>query len=205
MPTTSVGLFRDSLPAPQICKSCFKSTLRFSPAKGGASLTFVPFRTLFHPMRRHILRGFRCFHPSPFTFSFIRMPLRAISTAQSFPERPRTTLAEPPPPPSGRPPAGRMAHDLRPDLDQFLPQRRQRPVTHRSPILGAMHVAIAQQRPLHIAKLIEAKQRVVASAAEMPIVGSAFLFAIGLADRTVHVQDQFTQRLAFSQPVNPLS
>ena len=25
-----------------------------------------------------------------------------------------------------------MAHDLRPDLDQFLPQRRQRPVTHRS-------------------------------------------------------------------------
>ena len=25
-----------------------------------------------------------------------------------------------------------MAHDLRPDLDQFLPQRRQRPVTNRS-------------------------------------------------------------------------
>jgi len=25
-----------------------------------------------------------------------------------------------------------MAHDLRPNLDQFLPQRRQRPVTHRS-------------------------------------------------------------------------
>jgi hypothetical protein len=25
-----------------------------------------------------------------------------------------------------------MAHNLRPDLDQFLPQRCQRPVTHRS-------------------------------------------------------------------------
>jgi hypothetical protein len=75
---------------------------------------------------------------------------------------------------------------------------------HRPPILGAMHVALAQQGLLHIAKLIEAKQRVVAGAAEMSVVGSAFLLAIGLAHRTVHVQDEFPHRLAFPQPVNPL-
>jgi hypothetical protein len=33
-PTTGVGLFRDFLPAPQICKSFFQSTLGFSLAKG---------------------------------------------------------------------------------------------------------------------------------------------------------------------------
>jgi len=64
--------------------------------------------------------------------------------------------------------------------------------------------AISQQGLLHIAKLVEAKQRVVAGAAEMSVVGSAFLPAIGLAHRTVNVQDQFPHRLAFPQPVNPL-
>jgi hypothetical protein len=39
------------------------------------------------------------------------------------------------------------------------------------------------------AKLIEAKQRVVASAGEMSVVSSAFLLAVGLAHGTVHVQD----------------
>jgi hypothetical protein len=45
-----------------------------------------------------------------------------------------------------------------------------------------MHVAVAQQGLLHIAKLIEAKQRVVAGAAEMSVVGSACLLAVRLAD-----------------------
>jgi len=44
-----------------------------------------------------------------------------------------------------------------------------------------MHVALSQQGLLHIAKLIEAKQRVVAGAAEMSVEGSPFLFAVGLA------------------------
>ena len=44
-----------------------------------------------------------------------------------------------------------------------------------------MHVAISEQGPLHIAKLIEAKQRVVAGAAKMSVVGSAFLVTVGLA------------------------
>jgi hypothetical protein len=68
-----------------------------------------------------------------------------------------------------------------------------------------MHVALAQQGLLHIPKLIEAKQRVVASAAEMSIVGRAFLLAIGLAHRTIHVQNQFPHRLALPQSVNSFS
>jgi hypothetical protein len=34
LPTTSVGLFSDSIPAPQICKPFFQSALGFSPAQG---------------------------------------------------------------------------------------------------------------------------------------------------------------------------
>ena len=52
-----------------------------------------------------------------------------------------------------------------------------------------MHIAVAQQGLLQIAKLIEAKQRMVAGAAEMSVVSSAFLLAVGLAHGTVHVQD----------------
>jgi hypothetical protein len=68
-----------------------------------------------------------------------------------------------------------------------------------------MHVAISQQGLLHIAKLIETKQRMVAGAAEMSVERGSFLFAVGLAHRTIHVQDQFPHRLAFPQPVNPFA
>src|ERR1035437_11004484 len=44
---------------------------------------------------------FPLFSCESFHFSFIRMPLRAISAAQSLPEWPGTTRAAPPPPPSG--------------------------------------------------------------------------------------------------------
>ena len=52
-----------------------------------------------------------------------------------------------------------------------------------------MHIALAQQGLLYIAKLIEAKQWMVASAGEMSVVSSPFLFAVGLTHGTVHVQD----------------
>src|SRR5208337_4922045 len=68
---------------------------------------------------------------------------------------------------------------------------------HRPPILGAMHVAISQQGLLHIAKLIEAKQWMVAGAAEMSVERGSFLLAIGLAHRTIHVQNEFPHWLAF--------
>jgi hypothetical protein len=100
LPTNTVGHFCDFLPAPQVCKSFFQSFSSPPSVFFGASLPFDPFHTLFHPMRRHLLRGCRCFQARPFTFSYIRMPLRAISAAQSFPEWPGTTLAAPPPLPS---------------------------------------------------------------------------------------------------------
>jgi len=61
LPTTSVGRFFDFLPSQQVCKSFFQSALGFSLAQGGVSVLFVPCHTLFHPMRRHLLCGFRCF------------------------------------------------------------------------------------------------------------------------------------------------
>ena len=39
----------------------------------------------------------------------------------------------------------------------------------------------------------------------MSVVGSAFLFAVGLAHETVHVRNEFPHRLAFPQPVNPFA
>jgi hypothetical protein len=66
-----------------------------------------------------------------------------------------------------------------------------------------MDVAFTQQGTLHITKLIETKQRVVAGAAEMPVVRRAFLLPIGFADRTIHVEDEFPHWLTFPQLLNP--
>jgi hypothetical protein len=66
-----------------------------------------------------------------------------------------------------------------------------------------MDVASTQQGTFHIAKLIEAKQRVVAGAAEMPVVRRALLLPMGFADRTIQVEDQFPHRLAIPQLLNP--
>jgi hypothetical protein len=41
------------------------------------------------------------------------------------------------------------------------------------PTIGAVDVAGAQDTPLQIAELVEHEQRMVAGAAEMPIVGAA--------------------------------
>jgi hypothetical protein len=59
---------------------------------------------------------------------------------------------------------------------------------HRAPFGGAVHVARTQRTPLQIAKLVEHEQRVVAGAAEMAIVGAAFLLAVGRALARIHVE-----------------
>lgn len=71
------------------------------------------------------------------------------------------------------------------------------------PILGAVNVTWAQKAPFEIAELVEAEQRVVRRAAEMTIVGRAFLFAVGRALRGVHVQDDGFRLLALMDPVDP--
>ena len=50
---------------------------------------------------------------------------------------------------------------------------------HRAPGVRAVDVAEAQCAPFHIAELVEHEQRVVAGAAEMAVVGTAFLLSIG--------------------------
>jgi hypothetical protein len=61
LPTTSVTLLRDFLPAPQDCKSILPVLHRFLSGTGVDLLSGAPFHTLFHPMRTHLLRSFRCF------------------------------------------------------------------------------------------------------------------------------------------------
>ena len=52
---------------------------------------------------------------------------------------------------------------------------------HYAPAIGAMDVTGSQSAPLDIAELVEDEQGVIAGAAEMAIVGAAFLLAIGRA------------------------
>ena len=122
--------FRDFLPTPQVCKSIFQSALGFSLAQGGASLRFVLF-TRFST---------RC-EDTFSVVSIVFMRVLSLSSSsgcrcgQSQPSNPFENSPEQ----LSRNRHFRhleddlpgMAHDLRPDLDQFLPQRRQCPVTHR--------------------------------------------------------------------------
>src|SRR5882762_4410289 len=52
---------------------------------------------------------------------------------------------------------------------------------HFAPAGGAVDVARPQSAPLQIAELVEHKERVVTGAAEMAVVGTAFLCAVGWA------------------------
>src|ERR1017187_9594837 len=61
------------------------------------------------------------------------------------------------------------------------------------PILSAVDVALPQDRAFDIAKLVETEEGVIAGAAEMPVIGRALLFSVGLADGAVHVEDHLPQ------------
>ena len=52
---------------------------------------------------------------------------------------------------------------------------------HIAPAIGAVDIAGAQRTPLQIAKLVEHEQRMIAGAAEVTVVGRAFLLAMGRA------------------------
>ena len=60
-----------------------------------------------------------------------------------------------------------------------------------------------EHRPFQIAELVEQKQRMVAGAFEVPVVSRPLLVAIGLADRTVHVEDQLLERHPLTNLVDP--
>jgi len=66
--------------------------------------------------------------------------------------------------------------DKRQDFWEHLSRRRD---------LGYLEGNVAAMAPFDIAELVEHEQRVITSAAEMPVVGAAFLLAVGrtLVDR----------------------
>ena len=73
------------------------------------------------------------------------------------------------------------------------------------PIVGTVYVALAQQRPLKIAELVEAEQRMIAGAAKVAVVRRAFLGPVGLTDRTIQIQNQVANRFALPYAVNPFA
>jgi hypothetical protein len=61
------------------------------------------------------------------------------------------------------------------------------PISVLSANPGNMPIAVAQLRLLHLAKLIEAKHRMAAGAAEMSVKRHPFLLAICRAHQTIHI------------------
>ena len=68
-----------------------------------------------------------------------------------------------------------------------------------------MHVARAQGAPLQIAKLVEHEQWMVAGAAEMPIVGAAFLCAVSRAFARIHIEHDDPRLTPLVHRVDPLA
>ncbi|MDP7279685.1 MAG: hypothetical protein QGG39_07355 [Candidatus Poribacteria bacterium] len=73
------------------------------------------------------------------------------------------------------------------------------------PIIGAVDLALAQQCPLKIAKLVKTEPGMVTGAAKVPVVDPTFLSTIGLTDRTIQIQKQLANRFAFLKVINPFS
>ncbi len=68
-------------------------------------------------------------------------------------------------------------------------------------LVGALHGV--QEASLQVTELVEAEYRVIAGAAEVPVVGRALLIAVGRAHRAVHVEDEDFRLLAIMNPVDP--
>jgi hypothetical protein len=68
-----------------------------------------------------------------------------------------------------------------------------------------VHVARTQRTPLQIAKLVEHEQRVITIAPEMPVVGAAFLFAVGRAFARIHVEHDDPRLTPLVHRVDPLA
>jgi hypothetical protein len=65
-------------------------------------------------------------------------------------------------------------------------------------------IAPAEQDALQVAEPVEPERRMVAQAGEIAVGGAALLTAVGLAHRTVHVQDEpdeFTAAVGLADPL----
>ena len=68
-----------------------------------------------------------------------------------------------------------------------------------------MDVARTQKATLQVTELVEAEERVIAGAAEVPVVSRSLLIAMGRAHRAIHVEDDDLRLLAIMNPVYPES
>ena len=85
------------------------------------------------------------------------------------------------------------------------PVTRDHRLQHRAPTIGTMHVARSQRAPFDIAELIEHKQRMVTGAAEMAVIGAAFLLAVGRAFARIHIENDGLRRSPLVHLVDPLA
>jgi hypothetical protein len=76
---------------------------------------------------------------------------------------------------------------------------------HRPPALDRMDVSGPPGAPLQIAELVEVKHRVIAGAAEMAVVGAAFLVAVGRAFARIHVQHDDPRLTPLVHRLDPLA
>jgi hypothetical protein len=83
------------------------------------------------------------------------------------------------------------------------PVARDHRLQHRAPAISAVHVARPQDAALDIAELVEHEQRVIAGAAEMAVVGAAFLLAVGRALARIHVEHNHPRRSPLVHLVDP--
>ena len=74
---------------------------------------------------------------------------------------------------------------------------------YQAPVVGTGHVPIPQQRPLQIAQVVEAEDGMIAGAFEMAVVRRTFLPSVGLAHRTVEVENQLVEGTTFVNAINP--
>src|SRR4051812_17493215 len=76
---------------------------------------------------------------------------------------------------------------------------------HRPPTIGTMDIARSQCTPFDIAELVEHEERMIAGAAEMPVVSAAFLFAVSRAFARIHVQYDGLQPSPPAHLIDPLT
>jgi hypothetical protein len=74
------------------------------------------------------------------------------------------------------------------------PVARDHRLQHGAPAIGAVRVARPKRAALDIAELVEHEQRVVTGAAEMPVVGAAFLLSVSRAFARIHVEHHHLRR-----------
>ena len=73
------------------------------------------------------------------------------------------------------------------------------------PVIGTVHVALAQGAALQIAELIKRKRRMIALAAKVAVPCSPLLIAMGRADGAVHVESDPLGRLRIVHRIGPLA